>query len=338
MPPTRPCRPCRIVLLAYQDMNLLDLTGPLQAFASAARRHSAGGPALYETIVASAAGGLVASSSGLAVMTVPLASLEGVAIDTVLVPGGCAGDAYFAAPPLVDWISRRAPQVRRLASVCTGAFMLAATGLLDGRRTATHWEWVERLQRLHPKVQVDGDKIYVRDGQIWSSAGVSAGIDLALALIEEDYGHRVAIETARQMVVFMKRSGGQSQFSAPLSAQAREGGRFAELHAWMAANLNGDLRVERLAEQAGMGARTFARAYVAQTGSTPAAMVETMRLEAARRALEDSALPLKAIAAATGHGSEQNLRRVFLRRLGTSPGDYRKRFSAASIPTPSSGA
>lgn len=333
-----PIRPRRIVLLAYEDMNLLDLTGPLQAFASASRRHSANGPPLYELIVASTEGGLVASSAGLACTTVSVASLENVEIDTLLVAGGCAGDAYFAPPVLVKWIRDRAPSVRRLASVCTGAFMLAATGLLDGRRVATHWEWVERLRRLHPHVEVDGDKIYIRDGEIWSSAGVSAGIDLALALIEEDYGHRIAIETARQMVVFMKRAGGQSQFSAPLSAQAREGGRFAELHAWMADNLHGDLRVERLAEQASMGARTFARAYVAQTGATPAAMVETMRLEAARRALEETSQPIKAIASATGHGSEQNLRRVFLRRLGTSPGEYRKRFSAALTPTPSSGA
>jgi len=333
-----PIRPRRIVLLAYQDMNLLDLSGPMQAFASAARRHSASGPPLYELIVASAEGGLVASSAGLACMTVPIASLESSAIDTLLVAGGCAGDTYFASPVLVNWIRQRAPGVRRLASVCTGAFMLAATGLLDGRRVATHWEWVERLRGLHPQIDVDEDKIYVRDGKIWSSAGVSAGIDLALALIEDDYGHRIAIETARQMVVFMKRSGGQSQFSAPLSAQAREGGRFAELHAWMAANLHGDLRVERLAEQAGMGARTFARTFVAQTGATPAAMVETLRMEAARRALEDTEQPIKAIAAATGHGNEQNLRRVFLRRLGISPGEYRKRFSAALIPIPSSGA
>jgi transcriptional regulator GlxA family with amidase domain len=335
MPPTRPLR---IVLLAYEHMNLLDLSGPLQAFASAARRHSAGGPPLYETVIASAAGGMVTTSAGLAFATVSIASLDGTQIDTLLMPGGCAGDTYSAPPALVNWIRQRAPQVRRLASVCTGAFMLAATGLLDGRRVATHWEWADRLRKLHPALIVDEDKIYIHDGQMWSSAGVSAGIDLALALIEEDYGHRVAIETARQMVVFMKRAGGQSQFSTPLAAQARESGGFAELHAWMAANLHGDLCVERLAEQAGMGARTFARAYAAQTGSTPAAMVEAMRLEAARRALEDTQQPIKAIAVATGHGSEQNLRRVFMRRLGTSPGEYRKRFSAASTPTPSSGA
>lgn len=210
-----PPRSRHVVLLAYEGMNLLDLTGPLQAFASAARRHSAGGPPLYELIVASADGGLVTSSAGLACSTVPISSLETTDIDTLLVAGGCPGDTYFAPPVLVNWIRQRAPSVRRLASVCTGAFMLAATGLLDGRRVATHWEWVGRLRRQHPLVQVDEDKIYIRDGQIWSSAGVSAGIDLALALIEEDYGHRVAIETARQMVVFMKRAGGQSQFSAP---------------------------------------------------------------------------------------------------------------------------
>lgn len=324
MPPTRPLR---IVLLAYEDMNLLDLSGPLQAFASAARRHSAGGPPLYELTVASAAGGLVASSAGLACMTVPIGSLEGSKIDTLLVAGGCAGETYIAPPVLVDWIRRRAPSVRRLASVCTGAFMLAATGLLDGRRVTTHWEWAERLRKLHPQVQVDQDKIYIRDGQVWSSAGVSAGIDLALALINDDYGHRIAIETARQMVVFMKRAGGQSQFSAPLAAQARGNGRFSDLHAWIAMNLQHDLRVERLAEQAKMSPRTFARSYASEVGCTPARAVETMRIEAARRALEETTLPLKAIAGNTGHGTEQNLRRAFQRLLGVSPGEYRQRFS-----------
>ncbi|KQZ41473.1 GlxA family transcriptional regulator [Duganella sp. Root1480D1] len=322
-----PPRSLRIVLLAYEDMNLLDLTGPLQAFASATRRHSAGRPPLYELIVASAEGGLVTSSAGLACMTVPLASLDGSAIDTLLVAGGCAGDTYFAPRALVNWIRQRAPSLRRLASVCTGAFMLAATGLLDGRRVATHWEWAERLRKLHPQIAVDQDKIYVRDGEVWSSAGVSAGIDLALALINDDYGHRVAIETARQMVVFMKRAGGQSQFSAPLAAQARENGKFSDLHAWIAMNLHNDLRVERLAEQAKMSPRSFARSYASETGCTPARTVETMRLEAARRALEETTLPLKAIAGTTGHGTEQNLRRTFQRLLGVSPGEYRQRFS-----------
>ncbi|USX26099.1 GlxA family transcriptional regulator [Oxalobacteraceae bacterium OTU3CINTB1] len=321
----------RVVLLAYDDMNLLDLCGPLQALATASKRHPGDGPALYETLVASADGGLITTSAGLPVATVSIATLDGVAIDTLIVPGGCKGQEFNASPALVNWIARRAPLVRRLCSVCTGAFLLAAAGQLEGRRAATHWEWVDRLRERHPGVDVDADKIFVKDGSIWTSAGVSAGIDLTLALIEEDYGHQIAIETARQLVVFMKRTGGQSQFSVPLAAQSHEGGRFDALHAWVAAHLRETLTVERLAEQAGMSARTFARTYAAQLGRTPAKMVEAMRLEAACRALEKTALPLKAIAANTGYVEEQNLRRVFQRQLGVSPGQYRDRFSACAV-------
>ena len=319
----------RIVLLAYEDMNLLDLAGPVQAFATAGRSAAANGSGLYEIIVASAAGGLVTSSSGLAVMTVPLAKLKGVAIDTIVTAGGCRGQNYYAPPELVKWIKQRAPSVRRVCSVCTGAFLLAAAGQLDGRRVATHWDWVARLRAQHPKIHVDADKLFIHDGPIWTSAGVTAGIDLTLALIEEDFGHRVAIETARQLVMFIKRSGGQSQFSVPLEAQFQSGetGSFAELHAWTAGNLANDLRVERLAEQAGMSPRTFARVYAAKSGRTPAKMVEAMRLEAACRALEETSLPLKTIAATTGYAEEQNLRRVFLRKFGVTPSQYRHRFS-----------
>jgi transcriptional regulator GlxA family with amidase domain len=317
----------RIVLLAYEDMNLLDLAGPVQAFATAGRSAAANGSGLYEIVVASAAGGLVASSSGLAVMTVPLAKLKGVAIDTIVTAGGCRGQSYYAPPELVKWIKQRAPTVRRVCSVCTGAFLLAAAGQLDGRRVATHWDWVARLRTLHPKIHVDADKLFIHDGPIWTSAGVTAGIDLTLALIEEDFGHRVAIETARQLVMFIKRSGGQSQFSVPLEAQSGESGTFADLHAWTAGHLADDLRVECLAEQAGMSPRTFARVYAAKSGRTPAKMVEAMRLEAACRALEETSLPLKTIAATTGYAEEQNLRRVFLRKFGVTPTQYRGRFS-----------
>ncbi|MCX6953546.1 MAG: AraC family transcriptional regulator, partial [Verrucomicrobia bacterium] len=206
----------RVVLLAYDDMNLLDLCGPLQAFATAGRSATANGAGLYETIVASAHGGPITTSSGLAVMTVPLSKLRGVRIDTLVAAGGCRGQSYYAQPELVKWIAQRAPAVRRLCSVCTGAFLLAAAGQLDGRRVATHWDWVARLRALHPKVLVDGNRLFIQDGPVWTSAGVTAGIDLTLALIEEDFGHRVAIETARQLVMFIKRSGGQSQFSVPL--------------------------------------------------------------------------------------------------------------------------
>ncbi|MET0322411.1 MAG: GlxA family transcriptional regulator [Duganella sp.] len=317
----------RVVLLAYDDMNLLDLSGPLQTLATASRRHPAHGAPLYETIVASAEGGLITTSAGLAVMTVAIADLDDLPIDTLMAPGGCKGQEFYAPPALVNWITQQAPRVRRLCAVCTGAFLLAEAGQLRGKRAATHWEWVERLRHLHPDIDIDADKIFVKDGAVWTSAGVSAGIDLTLALIEEDYGHHIAIETARQLVMFIKRTGGQSQFSVPLAAQSRQGGRFDALHAWVAANLPEHLSVERMAEQAGMAPRTFARSYAAQMGRTPAKMVEAMRLEAACRALEKTALPLKTIAANTGYVEEQNLRRVFQRQLGVSPGQYRSRFS-----------
>lgn len=333
-----PRKTCRVVLLAYDQMNLLDLSGPLQALVTASRRFSGSGPALYETIVASVAGGFVTTGSGLPVMTVPLSSLDGEAIDTLIAPGGCKGEEFYAPPQLVAWIARRAQTVRRLCSVCTGAFLLAAAGQLDGRRVATHWDWVARLKTVHPAIHIDADKIFIKDGAIWTSAGVSAGFDLMLALIEEDFGHQVAIETARQLVMFIKRSGGQSQFSVPLAAQSHESGRFSDLHAWIAAHLSDNLCVERLAEQAGMAPRTFARAYADKLGRTPAKTVEAMRLEAACRALEETDLPLKSIAVAAGYGEEQNLRRVFQRQLGVSPTQYRSRFSAhANAATQESG-
>ncbi len=249
-------------------------------------------------------------------------------IDTVIVAGGCAGDEYDAPAALAEWIAQTEPRLRRLCSVCTGAFLLAAAGQLEGRKAATHWDWVGRLEGRHPDIQVDPDRIFVQDGKIWTSAGVTAGIDLTLALIEADYGHRVAIETARQLVMFVKRSGGQSQFSVPLSAQSAGSSDFAELHAWIAANLGEDLSVERLASQAGMSPRHFARLYAEKLGRPPAKAVAAMRFEAACRALEETDLPLKRVAAETGHGDEQNLRRQFQRRLGVGPADYRSRFSA----------
>lgn len=317
----------RVVLLAFDQMNVLDLCGPLQALASANRLHAGKGGPLYDTCVASVRGGLVTTSSGLPIMTVAIATLDRVAIDTLIVPGGSKDDEFHAPPAMVKWIARRAPTVRRLCSVCTGAFMLAAAGLLDGRQVATHWDWIQRLKAQNPGILVDADKIFVRDGSIWTSAGVTAGIDLTLALIEEDFGHAVAIATARQLVVFMKRPGGQSQFSVPLQAQALGKGDFAELHAWVAANLTRDLTIDRLAEHCGMTPRTFARAYVAKNARTPGRMVEAIRLEAACRALEETRLPLKSIAANTGYGDEQNLRRVFQRQFSISPSQYRERFS-----------
>ena len=325
----------RVVLLAHDQMNLLDLAGPLQALSTASKRFSGNGPALYETIVASVDGGLVGTSAGLPITTVSLSSLDGIAIDTLIAPGGSKDDEMHAPAALVAWIARRAPHVRRLCSVCTGAFLLAAAGRLDGRRVATHWEWVARLERLHPAILVDAGPIFIQDGPVWTSAGVSAGIDLTLALIEEDYGHRVAIETARQLVMFIKRSGGQLQFSVPLAAQSEATGKFADLHVWITAHLADDLGIERLAEQAGMTPRTFARVYADTHGRTPAKTVEAIRMEATCRALEETDLPLKTIAARAGYGNEQSLRRAFQRQLGVHPSQYRERFSARRSSTTS---
>ncbi|WP_105531037.1 GlxA family transcriptional regulator [Solimicrobium silvestre] len=319
--------PRRIVLIAYDDMNLLDLCGPLQVFATANRYLASEKVTGYETIVVSIEGGLITTSAGLQFMTVPVSFLKGLSIDTLIAPGGCAGEEYYAPPALIAWVAKRASSVRRLCSVCTGAFLLAAAGQLTGKRAATHWAWVGRLKRLHTDIDIDADKIFVRDGKVWTSAGVTAGIDLTLALIEEDFGHKIAIDTARQLVMFVKRSGGQSQFSVTLATQTTESGDFGELHAWIAANLHEPLTVERLAERASMAPRTFARTYVKKLGRTPAKTVEMMRLEVACRALEETDLPLKNIAAAAGYGDEQTLRRVFHRQLGVGPAQYRSRFS-----------
>jgi transcriptional regulator GlxA family with amidase domain len=321
----------RVVLLAYEQMNLLDLSGPLQTLVTANRGRRVGEAVRYETLVASGDGGLVVTGSGLPIMTKSLADLDELPIDTLIVPGGCAGIEYHAPPALVAWIARRAPGVRRLCSVCTGAFMLAAAGQLDGRTVATHWDWVARFNGAYPAIPVDADRIFIQDGPVWTSAGVTAGIDMTLALIESDFGHQVAIDTARQLVMFVKRSGGQSQFSVPLAAQSRGSDRFGDLHAWMAAHLDEDLCVERLAAHVDMSPRTFARTYAGKLGRTPAKTVEAMRLEAACRTLEETSLPLKRVAAKAGYVDEHTMGRAFRRLIGVSPGDYRSRFSAHSV-------
>lgn len=320
--------PYRVVLLAYEHMNVLDLCGPLQALATATRHCDADAPRRYDTIVASADGGLVMTGSGLAIATVAVDSLDKYDIDTLIAPGGCKGEVYSAPQKLIDWVAQRAPTVRRLCSVCTGAFMLAKAGQLDGKKVATHWEWAPRLRESYPGIEVDSDRIFIRDGSLWTSAGVTAGIDMTLALIEEDFGHQVAIDTARRLVMFIKRSGGQSQFSAPLSAQLKDSGKFGDLHAWIASNLRRHLTVECLAEQMRMSPRTFARTYTTRMGVTPGKTVESIRLEAACRALEASGSPLKAIANHVGYGDEQAMRRAFLRQFGVGPKLYRERFSS----------
>lgn len=318
-----------IVILAFEGANLLDITGPQEAFSTVCRAAPAGGDAPYRPVVCSAAGATVHTSAGLALVTKPIGELEHREIDTLVIPGG-----HASLPPVphdvTDWVKQHAGRIRRVCSVCTGAFILAAAGLLDGRRATTHWMAADQLRSTYPGVHVEPDRIFIRDGAIWTSAGVSAGIDLSLALIEDDLGHAAAMQAARRMVVFLKRPGGQSQFSAPLAAQSEGAQRFADLHAWISAHLADDLRVDRLAWHAHMSPRTFARLYAAHTGRTPAKAVEILRMEAACRALEEDGASLKRVAARCGFGDEQNLRRAFQRRLGISPAEYRQRFAAGS--------
>jgi transcriptional regulator GlxA family with amidase domain len=308
-----------IVLLVYDGFNLLDLSGPLQTFATA-NRLAAGACAEspYRLTVASTEGGPIACGAGVCIDTVALATLDEQPIDTLLVSGGCRGDQFEHPVQMEHWIARHAPRARRVCSVCTGAFVLAGAGVLQGRRVATHWAWAARLQAAYPTLQVDPAPLFIRDGDVSTSAGVTAGVDLSLALIEEDLGHASAMAAAAYIVVFLKRAGGQSQFSEPLKAQ-RGASRFESLHAWMAGRLAEPITVQDMAEHASMSPRSFARIYRREVGCTPARMLETLRVEAACRALAMRDRSLKQVATHAGFRDAQSLRRVFHRRLGVPP-------------------
>jgi len=316
-----------VELLVFPSVQVLDVTGPLQVFASANDLIAgAGGRPAYDLQVVARGGARVATSAGLKLSTLPL-PLARAAVDTLMVAGGGGVEAAAADPVIIDWLQARAKRARRIASVCTGAFLLAAAGLLDGRRAATHWSYCAELSRRFPKVRVESDPIFVRDGSVWSSAGVTAGIDLALALVEEDLGPTVALAVARYLVVFVKRPGGQAQFSTALSLQAADD-RFGTLHEWINKHLSEHLPLQVLADQARMSERSFSRHYAEATGLTPARAIERLRVEAARRLLSESALPVKRISQRCGFGSEETMRRSFLRLLAVTPQDYRTRFSA----------
>jgi transcriptional regulator GlxA family with amidase domain len=316
-----------IELLAFPAVQMLDVTGPLQVFASANDHVAETGaePPYVLRVVAPGGQGVVASA-GLGIAADPLPPASG-ALDTLMVAGGAGVEAAASDPVLVDWVRERASRARRVASVCTGAFLLAAAGVLDGRRAVTHWSYCAELARRFPAVHVEQDPIFVHDGPVWTSAGVTAGIDLALALVEEDLGRTVALAVARYLVVFLKRPGGQAQFSTALSLQAAED-KFGALHDWINQHLADDISLPVLASQAGMSERSFSRHYAEATGLTPAHAVERLRVEAARRLLSESRLPVKRISQRCGFGSEETMRRSFLRLLSTTPQDYRARFSS----------
>ncbi len=316
-----------IAILGFPDAQLLDIAGPAQVFASASELVEGRGAPAYRVTVVSRDGRELVTSSGVGLSSVSFDDAAGRTFDTVIASGGHGVHAAAGDAATVDWLRTRAAAARRACSVCTGAFLLAAAGVLAGKRAATHWAYCERLASRYPDIRVDRDPIFIEDGGVWTSAGVTAGIDLSLALVEADLGRRLALQTAQRLVVFMKRPGGQAQFSSILAAQLSDTGDFADLHAWMADNLSADLRVERLAERAGMSPRTFARLYRDRTGMTPAKVVTALRVEAARRLLEETALPVGQVALRCGFGEEERMRRAFVNRLGVAPGRYRQRFS-----------
>jgi transcriptional regulator GlxA family with amidase domain len=325
IPHSPPIRPREIDVLAFPSVQLLDVTGPIQVFASANDfAIEAGANAPYLVRIVAASGDSVTASAGVALAVTPLPPAD-TPVDTLIIAGGHGVDVAAEDRALVDWIRARADHARRVASVCTGAFLLAATGLLDERRAATHWSVCADLARRFPAVRVESEPIFIRDGSFWTSAGVTSGIDLALALVEEDLGRAAALAVARYLVVFLKRPGGQAQFSTTLSLQAAED-EFGALHDWIGGHLAESMSLAVLARRAGMSERSFSRRYAEATGMTPGRAVEQLRVEAARRLLLESRLPMKRISRRCGFGSEETMRRSFMRLMAVSPQDYRSRF------------
>jgi transcriptional regulator GlxA family with amidase domain len=322
-----------VVVVAFPGVNALDVVGPLEVFSTAAKlcpRAASDPPAYTTEVVARVAGPCETQSAGIVLVAGrSLGGLRGE-IDTLLVAGGLGTREVLADRALVGALRRLAPRVRRLGSVCTGSFVLAEAGLLDGRRATTHWQWCRRLAGIYPRVRVEADPIFVQDGNVYTSAGVTAGMDLALALVEEDHGRELALQVARQMVLFLRRPGGQSQFSAQLAVQAADRQPVRELQAWIVGHPGADCSIPALAHQVAMSPRNFARVFQREVGMTPAHYVERVRVEAARRRLEDSADGVDAIAADCGFGTAETMRRAFLRQLRVAPSDYRTRFRTAS--------
>jgi transcriptional regulator GlxA family with amidase domain len=312
----------RVVIVTFPRVQTLDVHGPAEVFTTASQLTDRDGYTVE--VVASRAGPLPTSSVAL----YPDRTIDRChgPIDTLVVAGGRGVNEAARDEQLVRWVASAAKRSRRVTSVCTGAFLLAQAGLLDGRRVTTHWASCGELARRHPDLEVESDPIFVRDGNVVTSAGVTAGMDLALALVEEDLGREVALETARWLVLFLKRPGGQAQFSSQLAAQMADREPLRELQEWLPDNLDEDLSVPALARRACMSERNFARAFRQETGMTPAAYVELARVESARISLETGDLPVETIARQSGFGTVETMRRAFRRRVGASPNSYRGRF------------
>jgi transcriptional regulator GlxA family with amidase domain len=320
-----------IVFLAAPSTQILDVAGPFQVFVRAAeifaREHPQQRPPYEVRLASSTRRKSVITNCGLVLTgTETYRTLRGP-IDTLLVAGGTGVENAAQDEKLLLWLGKTAQRVRRIGSICTGAFLLASAGLLDGKRAATHWKWADKLANQFKHTTVDPDPIYIRDGNTYTTAGVTAGMDLALALVEEDLGSPMALQVARELVLYLRRSGGQSQFSAALSLQASDRKQIEETRSWILDHLEQDLPVEKLAAKAGMSPRHFARVFQKDTGTTPAHFVERLRVETARRRLAESRDKLEKVANDCGFGSSQTLRRSFLRVLHVPPNDYRRRFT-----------
>jgi transcriptional regulator GlxA family with amidase domain len=311
----------RVVIVAFPSFQSLDVIGPAEVFAQAG----------YATELVAADTQPIRASNGLRLLPDrPLERCRGE-IDTLVVAGGTGVREAARDERLVSWLRLAARRSRRVTSVCTGAFLLARAGLLEGRRATTHWMACDALARGYPSIEVDPDPIFVRDGNVYTSAGVTAGIDLALALVEEDLGRQAALEVARNLVLFVRRPGGQAQFSATLAGQSADRPGIRELQAWIAEHLDHDLSVTALAERAFMSPRNFARVFAREVGAPPGAYVESVRVERARTLLETTGLQIDEVARRCGFGTVETLRRAFGRRVRVSPSDYRRRFAAADV-------
>jgi len=320
-----------VLFVLFPDVQSLDVTGPLEVFVGAERwwsQHEGGRPA-YRARTASLGGRPVRTSSGL-LITPDEDLYRADPPDILVVPGGTG--TLAADPELIAWLREHAPRASRLVAVCTGSFLLAEAGLLDGRRVTTHWGYADTLARRYPEVQVDAEPIFIRDGALSTSAGVTAGIDLAMDLVAEDLGHDAALAVARSLVVFLRRPGNQSQFSAQLAAQTAHREPLREVQRWITERPDADLSVETLAQRAHLSPRQFARAFTAEVGMPPGRYVDRVRLEAARRRLEDSTDGIAETARACGYGTPEAMRRAFLRVLALGPAEYRRRFQPVVRP------
>jgi len=323
----------RVVMVGFENAQILDITGPLEVFSRTGRwlvdHGYAKNPPYTVELVATKAGQVECSSGISLVATNSYLDVE--AVDTLLIAGGIGYQSACESIELIDWIKKQSGQVRRIGSICTGAFLLAKAGLLENKKATTHWAYCEKLRVGDNTIDVETDAIYVRQGKVYTSAGVTSGMDMALAMVEEDWGKKVALAVAQELVLYLKRPGGQSQFSRQLSIQEAEDSKIAQLQVWMRDNPTENLNVPALADKTAMSERNFVRRFYEDVGITPAKYVEQVRVEVARRCLEDTDWPIEKLAKQSGFNNAETLRRTFLRNVGITPKEYRMRFQSATI-------